>query len=85
MCATSCLLWIVTFVPVVSNSIANIWYNDSFIVTASEFSAFKAQNRELSTNPCSRFLYSLGPLQLQHVVKHGLCRKISDGVINCLP
>ena len=31
------------------------------LVTASEFSVYWAQNLELSTNPCSRFLYSLGP------------------------
>ena len=29
---------------------------DLFIVTTSEFSVYWAQNRELSTNPCSRFL-----------------------------
>ena len=32
-----------------------------FIITTSEFSKFGAQNLELSTNPCSKFLYNLGP------------------------
>ena len=32
-----------------------------FIITTSEFSNFGARNLELSTNPCSKFLYNLGP------------------------
>ena len=35
--------------------------NGLHIVTTSEFSVYWAQNRELSTDPCSGFLYSLGP------------------------
>ena len=52
----------------VCNSESNL-----FIVTTSEFSVYWAQNRELSTNPCSRFLYSLGPRFLHQMEPSGAC------------
>ena len=50
-----------------------------FIVTTSEFSVYGAQNRELSTNPCSSFVYSIEPRAQDYKENHKLdSNQISD-------